>query len=100
MYSENEYVEKMTRLFDENDVEMTVVKSKGDVYTSSSATVDGHELNSFEMLYIASLAIVTLAADVIAEAGPEFNGELYPYKLGAMIAGGIKERIHDSERGA
>lgn len=96
MDSINEYVEKMTRLFDENDVEMTTVKLKGDAYPSSSAVVDGQELNSFELLYIASLAIVALAADVISEASPGFDGELFAYKVGAMISGEIiKECIHD-----
>ncbi len=94
LYTE-EHTEKITRLFDENDVEMTTVKLKGGTCTSSSAVVDGHELNSFEMLYIAIHAVANLAADVITEAGPGFNGELYAATVGAMITGTIKGRIHD-----
>lgn len=95
MYTEG-YTKKITRLFDENDVEMTTVKLKGGPSTSSSAVVDGHELNSFEMLYIAIHAVADLAADVIAEAGQGFDGERYAYTLGAMITRAIKGRIHDS----
>lgn len=99
LYTEG-YTEKMTRLFDENDVEMTTVKLKGGANTSSSAVVDGHELNSFEMMYIAIHAVANLATDVIAEAGPGVNGERYAAMVGAMVAGIIRRHIHDSQRGA
>lgn len=92
----DEYVEKMSRAFDENDVEMTTVKLMGEAHTTSHAVVDGHELDSFELLYITTLAVVNLAADVIAKAGPGFYGEVYADTLGAMITGAIKGRIHDS----
>jgi hypothetical protein len=96
-YKDDAYIAHIGRMFEENDVVMTVTKlkdTKSDPNVLTSAVVDGVELDNLPKYWIALHALVELAIAIIREYD-DFDGDRYPDKLGGMVTDAIKEGIHD-----